>query len=51
MESSERVSDRDLMLRAIDLPRGGASEPGKVSPKLGAVIARDGVTTILRHPA
>jgi pyrimidine deaminase RibD-like protein len=34
--------DRDLMLRAIGLARKCRSEPGKISPKVGAVIARDG---------
>ena len=37
------LSDRDLMLRAIDLARKCRSEKGKVSPKVGAVVARDGV--------
>lgn len=38
-----KVSDRDCMLRAIELARQCVSEPGKVSPRVGAVIARDGV--------
>ena len=37
-----KASDRQLMLRAIDLARKCRSEPGKISPKVGAVIARDG---------
>lgn len=38
-----QTSDRDLMIRAIDLARNCISEAGKVSPKVGAVIVRDGV--------
>jgi len=41
--SSGKLSDRDLMLRAIELARKCKSEAGKVSPKVGAVIARDGL--------
>ena len=37
-----KASDRQLMLRAIDLARKCRSEPGKISPSVGAVIARDG---------
>ena len=35
-------TDRDFMKRAIELSRQCRSEPGKVSPKVGAVIVRDG---------
>jgi pyrimidine deaminase RibD-like protein len=40
---SVKVSDRDLMLRAIDLARKCKSEAGKTSPKVGAIVARDGL--------
>jgi pyrimidine deaminase RibD-like protein len=43
MESEANVTDRALMERAIALARQCESEPGKVSPKVGAVLARDGV--------
>lgn len=39
---SAKVSDRGLMLRAIDLARKCRSEAGKSSPKVGAIISRDG---------
>lgn len=37
------MDDRALMERAIALARRCESEPGKVSPKVGAVVAREGV--------
>ncbi|HLK57255.1 MAG TPA: deaminase [Chthonomonadaceae bacterium] len=40
--SSIEVTDRSAMLRAIDLSRKCMSEPGKVSPKVGAIVIRDG---------
>jgi pyrimidine deaminase RibD-like protein len=39
----KRFSDRELMQLAIDLARKCVSEPGKVSPKVGAIVAREGV--------
>jgi pyrimidine deaminase RibD-like protein len=39
---SEKSTDRKFMLRAIGLARNCQSEVGKVSPKVGAVIARNG---------
>jgi pyrimidine deaminase RibD-like protein len=41
---SAKATDRQLMLRAINLARKCESEPGKISPKVGAVIAYDGKT-------
>src|ERR1700722_4303155 len=38
-----RFSDRELMIMAIELARQCKSELGKVSPKVGAIVARDGV--------
>lgn len=37
-----KASDRQLMLRAIDLARKSRSEPGRISPQVGAIVAHDG---------
>lgn len=36
------ATDRDFMIKAIDLARKCTSESGKISPKVGAVVAREG---------
>lgn len=41
--SPVKASDRTLMLRAIELARRCKSEPGNISPKVGALVARNGV--------
>ena len=38
----DKKGERDLMLHAISCARRCKSEEGKVSPKVGAVVARDG---------
>jgi pyrimidine deaminase RibD-like protein len=42
-KQAQAMSDRELMQRAIELSRKCKSEPGKVSPLVGAVVARDGI--------
>lgn len=38
----EPQSDRALMEHTVDLARQSVSEPGRVSPRVGAVVSRDG---------
>jgi pyrimidine deaminase RibD-like protein len=40
--SVAKATDKQLMLRAIDIARRCMSEPGNISPKVGAVVAHDG---------
>lgn len=42
-EAGKPTTDRDCMLRAIELARLSISEADKISPKVGAVVIRDGV--------
>lgn len=39
-----RATDRELMVRAIQLARNCVGESGKISPKVGSVVARDGLS-------
>jgi pyrimidine deaminase RibD-like protein len=43
VQTNQQFTDRELMVRVIDLARNCVSEPGKVSPKVGAIIARNGL--------
>src|SRR5712691_753954 len=38
-----RRGSRVLMVRAIELARRCAAEPGRISPRVGAIVARDGI--------
>jgi pyrimidine deaminase RibD-like protein len=42
-KAPDAQDDRALMMRAIELARFCKSEPGKVAPKVGAIVARNGV--------
>jgi hypothetical protein len=39
---SAKLTDRQIMLKAVRLARQCTNEPGKVSPKVAAIVARNG---------
>jgi pyrimidine deaminase RibD-like protein len=43
MPAADSQGEREFMERAVGLARQSVSEEGKVSPKVGAVVTRDGV--------